>query len=139
MSGAPRSHTSRDRTSITLPERVDVDHEILFGPFVGDRQAFELLSVGAPVDTKSYDYTWLAPVGVLRRGWPVATRLIWRLRGSCRRLPTQTVRTPKTHHMIVPAKKDRDLPVAITRILRCKLRHSRQHRHILRSLPRSIM
>src|SRR4029077_8681618 len=53
--------------------------------------------------------------------------------------PPEAVHTPKPPHMPVAAKKDRDPPVAITRILRRQLRHPRQHRRILRQLRRAIV
>ena len=58
---------------------VDLDRQALLGPFVGDGQALELLAMALSdsafahqSNTKSYDHTWLAPVGAWGRGRPLA-------------------------------------------------------------------
>src|SRR4029077_10118064 len=84
-SGAPRSDTSRDNTSITRPERMRPSTSIARPSFVHSSVTVRHLScwpLSHQSNTKSYDHTWLAPVGAFGRGRPVAMRFLGRLRGT---------------------------------------------------------
>ena len=62
---------------------VDLDGEALLGPFVGHRQALQLLAVGAPVEHEVVAPHLVRPVGACGRGRPVAMRLRGRVLGTC--------------------------------------------------------
>src|SRR5581483_4856695 len=102
---------------------VDLDRKTFFGPFVGDRQALQLLTVGAPSEHE------VVGPHLVGAGWRVGTRTAGRdalsralARHLKARLPPQAIGASEAHRVTVAAKEDRDPPVTVTRILRRKLR-----------------
>jgi hypothetical protein len=107
--------------------------------FVDHGQTLELLAVGAVIE---YEVVRPDMVGSSRWEWSRSTRsktTAWPFaRQAEARLVPQSTRAINAHGETLPAQKDTNATVAITRVLTRQPIHRDQHRGILFGLPQAI-
>jgi hypothetical protein len=134
--GAPWTLTSFLSTSITRFERMrpgDIDRKALACIFVDDRQALQLLTVGAGVEHKV-----VGPdsIGTGGRQWPRPSVCNTPPRSLFRRLeasvPSNPVIPIGAHDLALSLQEHLDDPsVTVPQVLSCELVHRLNHRCIL--------
>ena len=133
--GAPWTPTSFVGTSITRFERMrpgDIDRKALACIFVDDRQALQLLTVGAGAEQKVVDPD---SIGTGGRQWPrpsvcnTPRSLFRHLEAS---VPSNPVNPIGIHDLALSLQEHLDDPsVTVPRVLSCELVHRLNHRCIL--------
>jgi len=133
--GAPWTLTSLLSTSITRFERMlpgDIDRKALACIFVDERQALQLLTVGAGVEHKVVGPDLIGTGG---RQWPrpsvcnTPPRPVFRhLEAS---VPSNPVNPIGAHDLALSLQEPLDPSVTVPRVLSCELVHRLNHRCIL--------
>lgn len=134
--GAPWTLTSLLSTSITRFERMrpgDIDRKALACIFVDDRQALQLLTVGAGVEHKVVGPDLIGTGG---RQWPRPSVCNTPPRPLFRHLeasvPSNPVNPIGAHDLALSLQEHLDDPsVTVPRVLSCELVHRLNHRCIL--------
>lgn len=134
--GAPWTLTSFLSTSITRFERMrpgDIDRKALACIFVDDRQALQLLAVGAGVEHKVVDPD---SIGTGSRQWPRPSVCNTPPRSLFRHLeagvPSIPVNPIGAHDLALSLQEHLDDPsVTVPQVLSCELVHRLNHRCIL--------